>query len=322
MKTLFSSDDVHARDRFAYWHDVACKAIIPHDSKPDNAATFYARLSSAESNVIALLRVEAAPMIVSRGDYLVSRSDHDDLLLCIQNEGEVRFQGISDLNLGAGHATILDPRQTYVGKFEDDASMLVARISRRDLERRMGPTSSLVLQNIDTTNPDFQYATTLLRAVFDGPTASDSGCEVLRDTILDLLASAFSEQLKGRSKLSITKERMLTSIRQVVRSHISDPSFSVEQAAALAGISLRYANALLHDQNSSVGRLILSMRLQKCAQALADPAQSERSIQEIAFAWGFTDQSYFGRKFKNAFGMSPTEYRRLGKQTAANRSTS
>lgn len=322
MKTVFSTHDVHPRDRFAYWHDVACRTIIPHESAPDDAAKFYARLSATELNGLALLHVEAAPMMVSRDDRLISKTDHDDLLLCIQKEGAVKFQGTNDLDLGVGQATILDPRQSYSGKFEGAASMLVARIPRRDLERRMGATSPLVLQDIDTAIPDFQFVTMLLLGVMDGPRASDSGSEVLHDAFLDLLASALSEQLQGRSRLSITKERMLSSIRQVIRSHISDPTFSVEQAAALAGISVRYANSLLHDQNSSVGRLILAMRLQRCAHALADPAQSQRTIQEIAFSWGFTDQSYFGRKFKSAFGVSPMEYRRLGKQTAARRSSS
>jgi len=35
MEKLFSTKDVHPRDRFAYWHDVACKHIVEHNSRPN-----------------------------------------------------------------------------------------------------------------------------------------------------------------------------------------------------------------------------------------------------------------------------------------------
>ncbi len=37
--------------------------------------------------------------------------------------------------------------------------------------------------------------------------------------------------------------------------------------------------------------------------------QSHRTISEIAYAWGFADQSHFARRFREAFGMTPRDYR-------------
>ena len=34
-----------------------------------------------------------------------------------------------------------------------------------------------------------------------------------------------------------------------------------------------------------------------------------RSITDIALSWGFSDPSHFGRRFKQAYGMSPRDYR-------------
>jgi AraC-like DNA-binding protein len=36
---------------------------------------------------------------------------------------------------------------------------------------------------------------------------------------------------------------------------------------------------------------------------------SDRSVAEIAAEVGFADQSYFDRRFKQAFGMSPRQFR-------------
>ena len=73
---------------------------------------------------------------------------------------------------------------------------------------------------------------------------------------------------------------------------------------------MRYANALLSKQGTSLQRLIVSRRLERCRRALADPLQASRTVGEIAYAWGFSDLSHFNRRFKAAFGCSPRDYRR------------
>jgi AraC-like DNA-binding protein len=38
-------------------------------------------------------------------------------------------------------------------------------------------------------------------------------------------------------------------------------------------------------------------------------------IGGIAFDWGFSDLSHFGRRFRAAYGMTPGEYRRHARET-------
>jgi AraC-like DNA-binding protein len=42
---------------------------------------------------------------------------------------------------------------------------------------------------------------------------------------------------------------------------------------------------------------------------LADPAERDRSVSEIAYHWGFNDAAHFSRTFKARFGMSPRDAR-------------
>jgi AraC family transcriptional activator of tynA and feaB len=46
MKKLFSTADVHRRDRFDYWHNVACKTLVDHLSKPECRQTFEAQIET------------------------------------------------------------------------------------------------------------------------------------------------------------------------------------------------------------------------------------------------------------------------------------
>jgi AraC-like DNA-binding protein len=94
-----------------------------------------------------------------------------------------------------------------------------------------------------------------------------------------------------------------------IESHLSDPALDPAMAAALAGISVRYANKLLSEQGTSLERLIVSRRLERCRRALEDPAQAHRTVSEIAYAWGFSDPSHFNRRFKAEYGCAPRDYR-------------
>ena len=43
-------------------------------------------------------------------------------------------------------------------------------------------------------------------------------------------------------------------------------------------------------------------------KALEDPLQAHRSVSEIAYGWGFSDMTHFGRRFKQAYGVLPSVY--------------
>ena len=73
---------------------------------------------------------------------------------------------------------------------------------------------------------------------------------------------------------------------------------------------MRYANAILASEDTSIMRLIQARRLERCRRALEDPLQAHRRVSEIAYGWGFSDMTHFGRKFKAAFGVPPSEYRK------------
>jgi AraC-like DNA-binding protein len=102
----------------------------------------------------------------------------------------------------------------------------------------------------------------------------------------------------------------LVNLRAAVEARLANPALDAEIVAAAAGVSVRYANAVLAQEGTSITRLIQTRRLARCRQALEDPLQGHRNISEIAYGWGFSDMSHFGRRFKAAFGSSPRDYRR------------
>ncbi len=144
---------------------------------------------------------------------------------------------------------------------------------------------------------------------------SPTAREMLKEQALDLIALSLATATEGMPRLSSSQSLILLTIRAAVEARLHDPNLDVQTVAEAAGVSVRYANALLAWENTSLSRLILTRRLVRCKKALEDPLQSRRSVSEIAYSWGFSDMTHFGRAFRKAYGMLPSECRRLTLQS-------
>jgi AraC-like DNA-binding protein len=133
---------------------------------------------------------------------------------------------------------------------------------------------------------------------------------LVREQTLDLIALSLASSPDMKAALSSALSLISMRVRAVINSGLSDPSLNVRTVARRAGVSSRHANEVLAKEGTSIARLILSSRLNRCRQALDDPRQRHRTVSEIAFSWGFCDLTHFGRRFRDTFGMPPREYRR------------
>ncbi len=141
----------------------------------------------------------------------------------------------------------------------------------------------------------------------------------IAEQALDLLALSISAEGAGGITLSSPRTVALTLLKAAIEARLHEPELKPAVAAAAAGISVRYANALLAEEDSCLERYIIGRRLERCRRVLDDPAQAHRMIGEIAFSWGFSDLSHFSRRFKAEFGCSPGEYRRHTQRALAPR---
>jgi AraC-like DNA-binding protein len=126
---------------------------------------------------------------------------------------------------------------------------------------------------------------------------------------LDLVALAFEAGVCAPVQLSSTRTTTLLRLKSIIETRLRDPALKPADVAAAAGISVRYANALLAHDGTSLERFIMLRRLQHCRQALEDPLQLGRTAGDIAYSHGFSDLSHFTRRYKAQFGCSPGESR-------------
>jgi AraC family transcriptional regulator, positive regulator of tynA and feaB len=309
METVFSTDRVHQRDRFDYWHEVACRDVVEHDSKPGCRGTFRAELRTASIGGLDLVCFHNSRMTVDRTRRHLSRTSTSEIFVCRQFRQHVALeQNGRQVVLEPGDVALIDPSLPYRGQFSDGSEILVVKVQRTLLESRLGQIRDLLAHKVATA--EGRLASAYLAMLPSHADVSGSTESLVESHLADLIALSFrnsADEMAPRhsSTRSLVRMRLLAEIER----RLADPALRAGMIADAAGVSVRYANAVLADENTSLMHLIQARRLARCRQALEDPAQAHRSVSEIAYGWGFSDMTHFGRRFKAAYGLLHSECR-------------
>jgi AraC-like DNA-binding protein len=140
----------------------------------------------------------------------------------------------------------------------------------------------------------------------------------LASTTIDLtralLASAAGP---GRPAADLLAETLLARVRGYVGQHLTDSDLDAEKIARAHAVSVRQLYRLCSAAEFSLEQWIIQQRLDGARDELRRPASRDRSIAMVARRWGFTDPSYFSRRFRGAYGVTPRNWRLFGAEPVA-----
>jgi AraC-like DNA-binding protein len=261
----------------------------------------------------SLVVFENSPMAVERTAQQAARG-RDEWFVCQQVAGRlvVEQQG-SQAALEPGDMTLIDPSLPYEGRFFPASRSLLFKIPRNALEARLGKIREMVAVPVKPSWTESRLASAYLAMLPSYAGTLGSGAEqITKDHAIDLIALSLAKTTEDQQpRLSSGRRVVMTKLNATIETLLSDPALDAGTVAARAGVSVRYANSVLAEAGTSIMRLVQTRRLERCRRALEDRSQVHRSVSEIAYGWGFADMTHFGRKFKKAYGMVPSEYRRL-----------
>ena len=102
---------------------------------------------------------------------------------------------------------------------------------------------------------------------------------------------------------------LLEKIKKIIIENITNEDFKVEDLATEVGYSQRQLSRLLKQYTGlSPVKFILELRLIKAYQLLKDKAYY--TLSEVKYDIGISSTSYFNVKFKERFGIKPSEFLR------------
>lgn len=306
--------EVGAHEAFDYYREGICQAFMPlrPSLRPSSRADFTSRVASYRAADTTLNVVSARPHMVSRGRREIAASPEPCFYLNLQVRGECHISQ-------AGRMVTLRPGD--VGIFDSDAafdldhgnrdalrvaSIMVPHNHLRDETGLALPRTPLFLSGHPV------YGRLLAEAIrtHSENAALTSFAETTRQRrlILSLVGMAMSSpdmaaDFPGRPAAQLHR------IRTIVRARCRERGFDVAACAAEAGVSPRYVHKLFRQDDDRFGAFLLRERLRVAAGLLHDPVHAHRAVADIALASGFADVSHFSRVFREAFSMSPGQWR-------------
>lgn len=312
LTLVFATRDVHARDRLDYWREQATRVTVAHEFNSRVGRAFDGRISAGTLGTLPLALIETDACTVRRTERYINGGAEDDLMLSLLISGSVvMHQDGRDVIARSSDMFLLDPRRPFALEISPDLRALLIKVPRWELQARLGEISALTARPVSSSRPEAALASSFLAMLADRAGAiGEPAAGKVAQQALDLVALAFGPVIHGgRKLLSSSRTTTLLRLKSTIEARLHDPALKPQIAASETGISVRYANALLAEEGTSLERFIMCRRLQLCRQALESPAHAHRAVSDIAYSFGFSDVSHFTRRFRANFGCSPSECR-------------
>ena len=140
-----------------------------------------------------------------------------------------------------------------------------------------------------------------------------NGSVVMHDKLTDMIIiqSIYCELLKFWESVGVIceageKSSIVRQVQKIIESRFSEP-LEANRVARELNISYSYLSTLLHRElKTNFGDLLLKARIDASKKLLLT---TDMSITDIALESGFTDSSYFIKKFRTYTGTTPHKYR-------------
>jgi AraC-like DNA-binding protein len=309
MTVRYDTASEPAGRRLAAWQDIVCDVFVQLDCKSD-LDDFHGSVAQSKLGELSLTRVDASRQRVFRTPSRIARAKEDYVLFAFgaTGVGGVIQDGRETL-IRPGEFAFYDTTRPYELSFDADFSQNILQVPRKLAQERIGPVDDLTAVTFSSDQPLHRLASDFVTGLSQVIEAIEvSAADRLSCQALELVAIAIGQSAQLR-RPSAHGSAMLYRLKGYICGRLHDPRLCLADTAAALRISPRYVNLLLEGQNESFGRYVLARRLEACRRDLTDPALARRQLTEIAFAWGFNDQSHFSRSFKQRFGVSPRDYR-------------
>src|SRR5690348_10744919 len=307
----FSTTGLAPRRRLEFWNDLACSTFTPIVADPLDLEAFRPSLSRASVGEVLLSEVHSSPSVVRHTPQHVARTRQAMFFLHAQLEGRsANRQDGREARLEPGDFTLFDNKRPYQMVFDEPNVVLVVGIPDRPMRRHLAHPESVVAIAMRRGDPLVGLFTDFLQRLW-ALCGSDSVPinQGVGNALLSLVGGAYASVPQAQADgASIPECRRLRIVRYV-EDHLGEADLGPVKIAAAFRTTPRNLHMLFSRGGETLCRYILRRRVEECARMLADRTHLARTISDVAFDFGFSSLTHFGKVFHDQFGVSPTEYR-------------
>lgn len=316
MWSVVSSRGLPPGERFDWFSDLTAREVMPTALSTDCAAGFEAEAAVLELGDVRVGRFAFSPLRSRRTPALVRRGDPEQYQLALIRRGTTCLtQHRNSSSAGAGDLLFWDSRPYEGEMFADTGTVDLLLLQ---LPKNVLPLPARHLDSLLATRLPGEGSAAVLAAFLRSLEAHAAQCSQrelrrLGSIAVDLAASSLAQSLDGERQLpaEVRAQALLRRIYAFIEHNLGDPDLTPSAIAAHHNISVRSLHQLFQEQEEGVHSRIRRRRLEQSRAELARPGRGAGQVHVIAARWGFSGPAVFSRSFRQAFGLSPTEFRAL-----------
>jgi AraC-like DNA-binding protein len=313
MAVLCDTSTVPVGDRAELWVTTASELFVPLECTPHDRATFNGRLRAGTVGPLALCGLEVTPHTIRRTPRLAASTGGDHYKLSLMLGGEALVvQDRREAVLRPGDFAIYDCSRPYTLVGGDPFRMLVCMLPRDVIGLPAERMARITATRIAGRDGLGWAVAPFLKRLADLAVREEVGGDHHRivESVVDLVESLCAGLIDDAVVPSASRAELMLRIRAYIEAHLGEPDLSPTDIAAVHFVSKRYLHKLFEAEGVSVSRWIRQRRLERCRHDLADPDRRDHTVTSIGVRWGLVDSAHFSRLFREAYGCTPTEYRR------------
>jgi AraC-like DNA-binding protein len=308
----FSTDFIPEQDRIPFWREHYGHVMLRVDLEPARNMAFEACITSLALPGLQLMEASSSPAKISRsGQYLAD--GNDDVVLAINRTGSVIIEsGGREQSLRENEAILLSGGEAASFHRTSLGRSFTLRVPRAVFETAVIDVDEALMRPIPGNRGALRlladYAGSLLNS---GASIEPQLLNLSVRHVQDLLALTigptpdFAETARTRglraARLKLAKSHI------VAHSHRRD--ISIGTVAASLSVTPRYVQRLFEADGTTFSEFLIGQRLARAHRLLCEPDSNHTAISTVAYDVGFGDLSYFNRRFRRLYGLTPREVR-------------
>lgn len=294
---------VSLRDRVALWSHALTTVCGPLQTEPlgaplDGTMTFGA------IGRLQIGHIAASGHRIGLSPEMARAEHHPVAKVIVQTAGASVYEQRGErVTLLPGDGLVYDVAQPHAITSTETTEHFVVIVPHDLVSGRGIRLDRLSAQRFSARTGVGRLAADLIHSTFGELATISPECE--DDLATSLLRLVF---LPLHSEAAHAGDALRIRIESFIRDQVRDPELSIDKIASALRCSKRYLHMAFAASDQSITDHIWTTRLDGCRGDLA--RATDRSISEIAFAWGFSSSAHFSRAFRKRFGVTPSEFRR------------
>jgi AraC-like DNA-binding protein len=313
-----ATDDLPERDRVAFWQEQYGRTAFGVEIEPQGEAPFQACMSSIAIPGLQLMQETMSPAIVTRTITDIASCKNDFAFLVNQTGSATVCGRGRELTLQEGDAVLLSGAEVATFSRFTSGSSIALRLSRSMISATGAHLEDAVMCRIPEHNNALRMLVGYLHSLQDTafPTTPELR-QLLVSHVYDLVGIALgsvrhAEAVNARGM----RTNRLEAAKAFIIENIGRPDLSVALTAAHVGVRARYLQKLFEQEGGTFSKFVLDKRLERAHRMLSEPTFSARAVNAIAYDVGFGDLSYFHRRFRRLYGVTPLGIRRAARDSS------